>query len=96
MAIEVIIQHYGIASIDLIVESYAVRHLFEYQLEERIDLALFLATGSHPLVAAPCCTTESDSWCLCQVSIETYVLLDSCIEPSLASSKYIVREEPGV
>ena len=38
---EVIIQHYDEAPLDFIVEDYAVRYPFEYQPEERVDLAPF-------------------------------------------------------
>ncbi len=91
---EVIIQHYDVAPLDFIVEDYAVRYPFEYQPEERVDLAPFQQ------LVYPHQKAMIHRWLeqlgLTQGPIETYVLLDRLNRTIASQFQYVVREEPGV
>lgn len=91
---EVIIQHYDEAPLDFIVEDYAVRYPFEYQPEERVDLAPF----QQPVY--PNQQGVLRSWLgrfgFIQKTMETYVLLDRLNRTIASEFTYVVREEPGV
>jgi transglutaminase-like putative cysteine protease len=91
---EVIIQHYGQAPLDFVVEDYAVNYPFVYNAEERVDLLPFQTSvystdqralqdwlGTFGLASGP---------------VETYVLLDRINRNIAKEFSYAMREEQGV
>lgn len=91
---KVIIQHYDVAPLDFIVEDYAVRYPFQYQPQDRVDLAPFQQ------LVYPHQRAVLWQWLeqlgLTQGPVETYVLLDRLNRTIASQFQYVVREEPGV
>jgi transglutaminase-like putative cysteine protease len=91
---EVIIQHYGEAPLDFLVEGYAVDYPFHYVPQERGDLLPYL----QPVY--PGDETAIRDWLgqlgLEQPAMQTYALLDRLCRTIAGGFAYTVREEPGV
>lgn len=91
---EVVIQHYGEAPLDFLVEDYAVNYPFHYDPQDRMDLLPFL----QPVY--PGDEAAIRNWFsrlgLEQTGMQTYSLLDLLNRTIAGQFAYTVREEPGV
>lgn len=91
---EVVIQHYGEAPLDFLVEDYAVDYPFHYLPRDRADLAPFL----QPVY--PGDETAIHDWLaglgLAKPALQSYALLDRLCRTIAGGFAYAAREAPGV
>jgi len=91
---EVIIQHYGEAPLDFLVEDYAVDYPFHYIPRDRADLFPFL----QPVY--PGDETAISDWLaslgLSRPNLQTYALLDRLCKTIAGQFRYAPRDAPGV